>query len=58
MKSERELRELADKHGVKTTMRRWFECRNDSGKLETRFIDLPRPRADILADLEEMGAMQ
>jgi hypothetical protein len=58
MKSERELKELAEKHGVKTTMRRWFDCKTEDGRIETRFMDLPRPRADILDELEELGAMQ
>lgn len=57
MKSERELRELAEKHGVKTTIRRWFDCREEGGQMVTKFIDLPRPRAEILDELEDVGAL-
>jgi hypothetical protein len=57
VKSERELRALAEQHGIKTTIRRWFDCRREDGTMETRFMDLPRPRADILDELEEVGAL-
>lgn len=57
MKSERELRELAEKYGVKTTQRRFFECRNDEGQIETKFMDLPRSRAAIVEDLRAVGAL-
>lgn len=58
MRNTRELMELAAKHNVKTTQRRWFERRNDEGKWETVFMDLPRPKADIAAELRELGVMQ
>jgi hypothetical protein len=57
MKSERELRELAEKYGVKTTKRQWFDCREEGGGMVTRFIDLPRPRYELIEELEEVGAL-
>lgn len=59
MKNQRELLELASRHGVKTTKRSFFERRDEkTGRYETTFMDLPRPRDEILAELREMGAMQ
>jgi hypothetical protein len=57
VKSERALRELAQQHGIKTTQRRFFECRDDHGQIETKFIDLPRPRSQIADELRERGLL-
>lgn len=57
MKNKQQLRELAERHGVKLKKRVFFDCRDDSGKKETRFMDIDKPADELARELKEMGVM-
>lgn len=58
MKNKRQLRELAEQHGVKLKKRVFFDTRDDSGHKRTTFMDIDKPAAEIADELKEMGIMQ
>jgi len=58
VKAQRTLEELAQRHGVSTTVRRFLEVRdNTSAPQRTTFIDLPRPRDEIVEELRKRGVL-
>lgn len=54
MKNDHELRKLAEQYGVKVYNRRFIDVKGG----ETRFVDLPKPRKDLVDELREAGAFR
>lgn len=57
MRKSYQIRELAEQHGVKLTKRVWFDTRDEHGKRETRFLDVPRPADELHAELVAKGVL-
>lgn len=57
MKSDRAIRELAADHGLRLTKRVFLDCRDDDGSRSTRFLDVPRPRAELVDELRDAGVL-